>query len=258
MNAVNRLVGLGAKDAHALSRLAHASWFRALPSRVQASSISVLWRAALKRLAVLEQDDTRARRVRAQLVTAIAAQRDHFFARGQEMGFHYDRGVVIHEASPKPVLGDGVRDYRPTTWPGCRIPHAELRRGPHALSTLDLARPDALVLIVDHDYARPWRNALATLQNTYRFPLELAEITSRSDVDDAFVDVHGEWQRAREVDATGAVLVRPDGHVAWRALTAPVDPRSALAAAYGRLVGPWSAARSPSDHGPAAWQDPQC
>ncbi len=31
-----------------------------------------------------------------------------------------------------------------------------------------------------------------------------------------FIDVHGQWQKVREVPEHGAVLVRPDGHVAWR------------------------------------------
>ncbi|MEU4303278.1 hypothetical protein [Kitasatospora aureofaciens] len=33
-------------------------------------------------------------------------------------------------------------------------------------------------------------------------------------------DPYGVWERLREVDADGGVLVRPDGHVAWRARTA--------------------------------------
>ncbi|ARF78009.1 hypothetical protein HS99_0025095 [Kitasatospora aureofaciens] len=33
-------------------------------------------------------------------------------------------------------------------------------------------------------------------------------------------DPYGAWERLREVDADGGVLVRPDGHVAWRARTA--------------------------------------
>ncbi len=32
-----------------------------------------------------------------------------------------------------------------------------------------------------------------------------------------FGDPYGEWQRIRGVSDSGAVLVRPDGHVAWRA-----------------------------------------
>ena len=31
-----------------------------------------------------------------------------------------------------------------------------------------------------------------------------------------FVDADGQWQRLREVAEEGAILVRPDGHVAWR------------------------------------------
>jgi hypothetical protein len=34
---------------------------------------------------------------------------------------------------------------------------------------------------------------------------------------DGLLDTTGDWARLREVDTTGAVLVRPDRHVAWRA-----------------------------------------
>jgi DNA-binding GntR family transcriptional regulator len=33
---------------------------------------------------------------------------------------------------------------------------------------------------------------------------------------DGLVDCYGDWARLRETDTSGAVLVRPDRHVAWR------------------------------------------
>ena len=45
-------------------------------------------------------------------------------------------------------------------------------------------------------------------------------------------DVNGAWQALRQVSETGAVLVRPDGHVAWRVEQVPNDPRGALAHAW--------------------------
>ena len=34
----------------------------------------------------------------------------------------------------------------------------------------------------------------------------------------------------------GAVLVRPDGYVGWRAASAPADPARALADAFGQIL----------------------
>jgi putative polyketide hydroxylase len=39
------------------------------------------------------------------------------------------------------------------------------------------------------------------------------------------------------VETGGAVLVRPDGYVAWRVASPPTDPARALADAVGRMFG---------------------
>ena len=54
-------------------------------------------------------------------------------------------------------------------------------------------------------------------------------------------DLYYDWSRRREVEESGALLVRPDKHVAWRARTLPEDPvgalRSALTAVLSRGSG---------------------
>jgi 2,4-dichlorophenol 6-monooxygenase len=44
------------------------------------------------------------------------------------------------------------------------------------------------------------------------------------------------WPGISEVERTGAVLVRPDGHVAWRVHALPDAPAEALDAALHRLL----------------------
>jgi putative polyketide hydroxylase len=41
-------------------------------------------------------------------------------------------------------------------------------------------------------------------------------------------DVENRWQTAYGVSAEGAVLIRPDGFIAWRARDCHVDPATAL------------------------------
>ena len=45
------------------------------------------------------------------------------------------------------------------------------------------------------------------------------------------------WANAYEVAQDGAVLVRPDGHVAWRSRSACADPAGALRAVMNGVLG---------------------
>jgi 2,4-dichlorophenol 6-monooxygenase len=42
------------------------------------------------------------------------------------------------------------------------------------------------------------------------------------------VDGYHDWHRAREIEEAGAILVRPDGYVAWRHVAAVWDEEEAL------------------------------
>jgi hypothetical protein len=50
-------------------------------------------------------------------------------------------------------------------------------------------------------------------------------------------DPGGTWQDAYEIGDEGAVLVRPDGHVAWRSRGASDDPARAIMAAMDGVLG---------------------
>ena len=50
-------------------------------------------------------------------------------------------------------------------------------------------------------------------------------------------DPDGNWHEAYGVDTDGAVLVRPDGHVAWRSRTSASNPLKVLRRALDCLFG---------------------
>jgi putative polyketide hydroxylase len=49
-------------------------------------------------------------------------------------------------------------------------------------------------------------------------------------------DPGDQWPSAYGVGADGAVLVRPDGYVAWRSPAMVADPPATLAAALARIL----------------------
>lgn len=107
---------------------------------------------------------------------------------------------------------DGV-NYRPTTRPGCRAPHAWLADG---RSTLDLfGRAHVLVSFAADEGLRGFADAARDAG----VPLALQSI-DKPQVAALYEKRH--------------VLVRPDGHVAWRGDTLPADPAALFATISGK------------------------
>jgi hypothetical protein len=90
------------------------------------------------------------------------------------------------------------------------------------ISSLDLFDTEFVVL-AGHQGAF-WCSAAARAAASLNVPLQ-SYVVSR---DGALVDGSGDWPRLYGVGADGAVLVRPDGHVAWRSASGVNDPRSVM------------------------------
>jgi 2,4-dichlorophenol 6-monooxygenase len=52
----------------------------------------------------------------------------------------------------------------------------------------------------------------------------------------AVTDLYYDWAKLREVGEDGAVLVRPDKHIGWRAPALAGDPAATLREAMSRLL----------------------
>jgi 2,4-dichlorophenol 6-monooxygenase len=165
--------------------------------------------------AALASDEAR-ERVRA----AAAGQAEHFDMLGLQLGFTYgaDAGMVIDDGSAPVSANDPVRSYLPTTRPGSRLPHAWIDREGQRISTLDLVRPGRFVLLTS---SQAWADAAAQFGEG---PLPLDVVLVGRDV----LDGDGTWAAVSELSAEGAILVRPDQHVAWRTRRASADAAGEL------------------------------
>ena len=176
-------------------------------------------------------DNPEGRTRRARLDKVMELQRMEWQAHDIELGFHYEQGAVVPDATPTPERDPLGQVYVPTTRPGHRLPHAWVERAGTRLSTLDLVRPGRFLLIIG-DAGQAWREAAQRLASRAGLPLDVVEISDTGEVRDLAHD----WLHLRDIAADGALLVRPDQHVGFRSRSAAAAPRAALSAAFARIL----------------------
>jgi putative polyketide hydroxylase len=114
--------------------------------------------------------------------------------------------------------------------PGTRAPHMVLERNSKRLCIYDLFG-EHFVLLTGVGGAA-WRDAALQVANRLGVELVARSIGAGGD----FVDVEGRWPSAYGVSSTGAVLVRPDGLVGWRAEQGVEHPELTLEAVLADLA----------------------
>ncbi|WP_197499592.1 FAD-dependent monooxygenase [Mycobacterium sp. 1245852.3] len=145
-------------------------------------------------------------------ITAEEAKREsrrfgnHF---GVELGTVYRSAAVIDDGTTPPDVDDDYSDYTPSATPGCRAPHIWLGNEREPISTLDLFGASFTVLTGPDGHS--WRTAAADAARQLGVPLVSYAIDDPglADHSDTFFDHY-------QIGHDGAVLVRPDGYVAWR------------------------------------------
>ncbi len=169
---------------------------------------------------------------RATLAGEIAKQLPHFDALNLELGFRYEKSsIVTSDGTPTYVPSNRARDFDSDAQPGARLPHLELIQEGETISTLDLVGADFLLLTgTDGD---GWVAALTEVQGDV--PTRVVRVGV--DVEDPA----GGFCPGMGIDASGCLLVRPDGHIAFRAASSTEssadDLRRDLGAALRRSIG---------------------
>jgi 2,4-dichlorophenol 6-monooxygenase len=149
-----------------------------------------------------------------------------------ELGFEYaDSPVVTADGTPAPPRDPAGHEHHPSARPGHRLPHAWLERFGEHIPTHDLIRAGAFVLLAGGD-GEAWCSAAT--RSAERLGIELD--THRVGRGAELRDRDGSWAKLRGHDEGGALLVRPDGHVAYRAVSAVGDPHAALDEALGTAL----------------------
>jgi 2,4-dichlorophenol 6-monooxygenase len=162
-------------------------------------------------------------KARTEVLGAMEVKNHEFNAQGVEMNQRYASGAVL----PDPEAGEEVwkRDaelyLQPTTRPGAKIPHAWLidARGVR-ISTLDVVGKGKYSLVTGLS-GQAWATAAERMNLPFMRTVVIGE--------KACQDVYCDWTRQREMDEAGALLVRPDGFIAWRHTSGVDDADTASA-----------------------------
>jgi len=163
---------------------------------------------------------------REALQSAVAVTDYQFNAHGVELGYRYSSAAIITDPSPEePPARDPELYYQSTTRPGARVAHARIERAGQAASTIDLVDGLGLSLITGSCGAA-WADIAAAVSGTTGAQITVHVVGGHDDR--AWLDPYGEWSARSEVEADGAVLVRPDRHVAWRSATLTADSAKEL------------------------------
>jgi 2,4-dichlorophenol 6-monooxygenase len=191
-----------------------------LPDSFMAAACDRLTRLQTRRTADLLKPGARSRRLREMLAQAIPAQLEHFASTGLEFGYTYGGPLINREPTPQPLKCDGVVEYRPTTGPGARLPHAMVVYDNTIQPIHDLMLTDGLTLVTSDPDG--WTRAVQNIQNQIRIPMRVvALLAPTSGNQQNLVDLF-------EVGDQGAILVRPDRHVAWRTTNKAAEARLEL------------------------------
>jgi 2-polyprenyl-6-methoxyphenol hydroxylase-like FAD-dependent oxidoreductase len=167
---------------------------------------------------------------------------EQYSTRGLALGVSYRSAAVVADGTPLPQVVNPVTDYVPSARAGSRAPHLWLQRARARVSTIDLF--DTAFTLLAGASGTGWRNAATTASGELGLPLNAYTVGPEGDLGDG----DGSWATTYEVSPDGAVLVRPDGYVAWRSPTNVRDPQAALLRALRTVLG-W-----PASDGAAAGQ----
>ena len=154
---------------------------------------------------------------RQTLQEALELKNTEFNAQGVEMNQRYKSNAVIFDPADGEEIWekDPVLYLQATTRPGAKIPHVWLvDKNGHKVSTLDVVGKGMFSLVTGLS-GQAWVGGAAELNLSYLRTVVIGEVGTE--------DPYYNWRRMSEIEEGGALLVRPDGYIAWRHIGSVMD-----------------------------------
>ncbi|KAK7280888.1 hypothetical protein RIF29_08444 [Crotalaria pallida] len=187
----------------------------------------------------------------------------------EDLGFRYLQGAIVPDSdnaeSPPEIPTGRRRDYIPSTHPGSRLPHMFVRPNPkneETVSTLDLVSGDKIefLLIIApvkesyhlaHEAFMAAHERQVSLKVCVLWSTDSAEGVEKGsraalspwknyvDVVEAKRSSTSNWWDMCNMTNRGAILVRPDEHIAWCTSSglAAGDPRVEMQRVFSAVLG---------------------
>ncbi len=147
------------------------------------------------------------------------------------VGYRYRSQAVITEDASSEEQEIALLDRQELTGqPGSRVPHLWLERDGQRISMLDLF--DGRFVLLAGPAGALWQKAAIEVAASPGIKLAAYHVGPDGDL----LDVENAWQTRMGVPSEGAVLVRPDGFVAWSTDTLPTSPESLLAQVLATIL----------------------
>lgn len=162
---------------------------------------------------------------RAKFGEVVETQRMEFQAHDIELGFFYPVGAFVPDGTEPPRRDPMGGIYTPTGRPGHRFPHVWLTNpAGEQISTLDLVRPGRYLLVTNEGNLH-WTAAAREVAAKLCVPLDIVTI---GDAAGSHSDTEKRLEETVSLQPAGAMIIRPDGHTAFRASASPDDPAATI------------------------------
>lgn len=142
-----------------------------------------------------------------------------------ELGYRYTSGAICKDESTESEK-DYEDPYKPYVLPGGRLPHVALTSARNSLSSLDLIKQNFVLFTVQKD--SPWLEA----SKKQVVPVDCHVIGSTC----TYKDRDGAAQATWKLEEGEALLVRPDGMIAWRSGGRSIEHADALKQALDSIL----------------------
>lgn len=170
---------------------------------------------------------------RANLRAAIAGTDYVYNAHGVETNQRYESTAVIADGSDPETFRDVELYHQASTRPGAPVPHVWVyRQDGHNVSTKDLCGKGRFTLLTGPGGAG-WTDAAAAVREALGVDIDVCEIGPGR----AHEDHYGAFAAIRDTSDSGAILVRPDFHIAFRAAVVSDSASDDLIAAMASVLG---------------------